>query len=126
MTSDFRQRLARTNDACERLASAYQVWLPVCFPCSSVCPAVLEAAWWTVVGLAGNLRRGALQGEEQKRLLHLLSPEGAAQHRDWHKQSRCLLELMQEFPSAHPPLGKACSQERFTGMTSLHEPASWS
>ena len=53
-----------------------------------------------------------MQGEEQKRLLHLLSPEGAAQHRDWHKQSRCLLELMQEFPSARPPLGRPGPQEK--------------
>ena len=47
-----------------------------------------------------------VQGEDQKRLLHLLSPEGLAEHKAWHQQSRCVLELMREFPHVQPPLGK--------------------
>lgn len=44
-------------------------------------------------------------GEDAARLHHLLSPEGAANYKAWHQQSRCLLEVLEEFSSIKPPLG---------------------
>ena len=46
------------------------------------------------------------QGEEQQRLQHMLSPEGVAAYKEWHQQSRCLLEVLEEFPGVRPPLGE--------------------
>ena len=65
-----------------------------------------------------------LQGEDQQRLLHLLSPEGSNDHRTWHQQSRCVLELLREFPNVHPPLGASCPLQVCARSTLPAQPAS--
>lgn len=47
-----------------------------------------------------------VSGEEGKRLRHLLSPEGHEDYKNWQSQSRCLLEVLEEFPQAKVPLGE--------------------
>ena len=62
--------------------------------------------------LWGPISKPALQalsaftsGPDQARLHALLSPDGQAEYKAWHQQSRSLLEVLEEFPSARPPLG---------------------
>ena len=45
-------------------------------------------------------------GEEAIKIRHLLSPEGQEEYKAWQSQSRCLLEVMQEFPQTTIPLGR--------------------
>ena len=73
----------------------------------------LRAALARYVDLLSPVSKPALQalsafaaGEEQARLRRLLSPDGAAEYKAWHQQSRSLLEVMEEFTSCRPPLGK--------------------
>jgi sulfite reductase alpha subunit-like flavoprotein len=47
------------------------------------------------------------EGEDQEQLLALLTGEGGAAYKEWHLMSKCLLELMEEFPNVKVPLG-AC------------------
>ena len=49
-------------------------------------------------------------GEEAARFKCMLAPEGQGEYKEWQRQSRSLLEVMQEFPQTRPPLG----------MTPLH------
>jgi NADPH-ferrihemoprotein reductase len=72
----------------------------------------LEMALGRHADLVGPVSKPALQaltafadGEAKSRLLHLLSPEGQADYKAWHAQSRSLLEVLEEFPSIRPPLG---------------------
>ena len=73
----------------------------------------LRAALARYVDLLSPVSKPALQalsafaaGEEQARLRRLLSPDGAAEYKAWHQQSRSLLEVMEEFTSCRPPLGE--------------------
>jgi sulfite reductase alpha subunit-like flavoprotein len=45
------------------------------------------------------------EGEDQEQLLALLTGEGGAAYKEWHLMSKCLLELMEEFPNVKVPLG---------------------
>jgi sulfite reductase alpha subunit-like flavoprotein len=81
-------------------------------PCAGK-PITLRAALARYADLLSPVSKPALQalsafaeGEEQARLRHLLSPDGAAEYKAWHQQSRSLLEVFEEFSSCRPPLGK--------------------
>ena len=72
----------------------------------------LGAALARHADLLGPVNRAALQalaafagGAEAARLRRLVSPDGAAEYKAWHCQSRCLLEVLEEFPGVRPPLG---------------------
>ncbi|CAL8469233.1 g8774 [Coccomyxa elongata] len=72
----------------------------------------LRAALARYADLLSPVSKPALQalsafanGEDAARLHWLLSPEGAAEYKAWHQQSRCLLEVLEEFPNIKPPLG---------------------
>ena len=45
------------------------------------------------------------EGEDGRKLRHLLSPEGHEEYKAWQRQSRSLLEVLEEFDSVRPPLG---------------------
>jgi sulfite reductase alpha subunit-like flavoprotein len=49
------------------------------------------------------------EGEDKERLLEILTGDGGASYKEWHGSSKCLLELMEEFPTVKPPLGKVYS-----------------
>lgn len=73
----------------------------------------LRAALARYADLLSPVSKPALQalsafanGEDAARLHRLLSPEGAAEYKAWHQQSRCLLEVLEEFPNIKPPLGE--------------------
>ncbi len=73
----------------------------------------LRAALARYADLLSPVSKPALQaltafadGEDAARLHRLLSPDGAAEYKAWHQQSRCLLEVLEEFPSIKPPLGE--------------------
>lgn len=77
-------------------------------------PITLRAALARYVDLLGPISKPSLQafsafadGEEKVRLTRLLSPEGVAEYKEWHQQSRSLLEVMEEFPNTKPPLGES-------------------
>ena len=86
--------------------------------CERVCacagkPITLRAALARYADLLSPVSKPSLQalsvfaeGDDQARLRRLLSPDGAAEYKAWHQQSRSLLEVMEEFPSCQPPLGK--------------------
>ena len=42
---------------------------------------------------------------EEKSVLEELLHGSAEKYRAWHQQSRCLLEVLEEFPNVKPPLG---------------------
>ena len=72
----------------------------------------LRAALARHADLLGPISKQALQalaafagGAEAARLRRLVSPEGAAEYKAWHCQSRSLLEVLEEFPGVRPPLG---------------------
>jgi sulfite reductase alpha subunit-like flavoprotein len=76
-------------------------------------PITLRAALARYTDLLSPVSKPALQalsafaeGEQQARLLHLLSPGGVAEYKAWHQQSRSLLEVLEEFSSCRPPLGE--------------------
>ena len=79
----------------------------------------LRAALARYADLLSPVSKSALQaltafadGEDAARLHRLLSPEGAAEYKAWHQQSRCLLEVLEEFPSIKPPLGERAPPSR--------------
>ena len=86
-------------------------------------------------GGAGALCGSAVAGEQAVRcrrcahlrrvrtrrgLRRLLSPDGAAEYKAWHQQSRSMLEVLEEFSSCRPPLGElpAFSFRVLTPLTS--------
>ena len=90
--------------------------------CPDLIPTALMPAWhagpvtvadalaWHV-DLLSPVSKPALQGllalaegEDKTRLGRILS-SSAAEYKAWHLQSRCLLEVLEEFPDIHPPLG---------------------
>ncbi|CAL5223872.1 g6461 [Coccomyxa viridis] len=71
---------------------------------------VADALAWHV-DLLSPVSKPALQGllalangEDRGKLERLLNGS-AEQYKAWHKQSRCLLEVLEEFPTIQPPLG---------------------
>ena len=81
--------------------------------CAAGGAVTLRAALARYADLLSPVSKPALQalsafadGEDAARLHHLLSPEGAAEYKAWHQQSRCLLEVLEEFPNIKPPLGE--------------------
>lgn len=46
------------------------------------------------------------EGEDKEKLLDILTGNGGANYKEWHGSSKCLLELMEEFPDVKPPLGR--------------------
>jgi sulfite reductase alpha subunit-like flavoprotein len=85
---------------------------PVCIRAGEAI--TLRAALARYTDLLSPISKSSLQafsafadGEEKLRLTHLLSPEGAADYKEWHQQSRCLLEVLEEFPNTKPHLGEA-------------------
>ena len=50
-------------------------------------------------------------GEDSKKLRHLLSPDGQEAYKSWQSQSRCLLEVLEEYPKTNIPLGTAFFEE---------------
>lgn len=44
------------------------------------------------------------QGQDREKLGQIVNGS-AEQYKAWHKQSRCLLEVLEEFPNIQPPLG---------------------
>ena len=93
----------------------------------------LRAALARYVDLLSPVSKPALQalsafaaGEEQAHLRRLLSPDGAAEYKAWHQQSRSLLEAMEEFSSCRPPLGEQRLSAHFSphhsaAMISVHK-----
>ena len=76
-------------------------------------PITLRAALARYADLLSPVSKPSLQalcafaeGEEQARLRRLLSPDGAAEYKAWHQQSRSMLEVLEEFSSCRPPLGE--------------------
>ena len=72
----------------------------------------LRAALARHADLLGPISKAALQalaafagGVDAARLRRLVSPDGAAEYKAWHCQSRSLLEVLEEFPGVRPPLG---------------------
>ena len=72
----------------------------------------LRAALARHADLLGPISKAALQalaafagGGDAARLRRLVSPDGAAEYKAWHCQSRSLLEVLEEFPGVRPPLG---------------------
>ena len=51
-------------------------------------------------------------GEESKKLRHLLSPEGQEDYKSWQSQSRCLLEVLEEYLKTTIPLGAALYEDK--------------
>ena len=71
---------------------------------------VANALAWHV-DLLSPVSKPALQGlltvangKDRENLEQLLN-SSAEQYKAWHKQSRCLLEVLEEFPNIRPPLG---------------------
>lgn len=71
---------------------------------------VADALAWHV-DLLSPVSKPALQGllalahgKDREGLEHILNGS-AEQYRAWHKESRCLLEVLEEFPNIQPPLG---------------------
>lgn len=82
-------------------------------------PTTLRSALARHADVLAPVHRGALEAlaafatdpQQAARLRHLASPDGRADFQAWAAApGRTLLEAMQEFPSARPPLG-ACSRE---------------
>lgn len=54
-----------------------------------------------------------VQGAEGERLRRLAGPDGKQEYAGFVQQpQRCLLEVMEAFPSVHPPLGRPLPQPR--------------
>lgn len=94
-----------------RCCSAAPCAIFACLACAGAM--TLQQALRCHTDLLGPINKPAVQafaayasGDASAHLLRLLSPEGQADYKDWHKQSRCLLELMREFPAVRPPLGE--------------------
>ncbi|CAL5225849.1 g8632 [Coccomyxa viridis] len=71
---------------------------------------VADALAWHV-DLLSPVSKPALQGllalahgEDREKLGRILNGS-AEQYKAWHKQSRCLLEVLEEFPNIQPPIG---------------------
>ena len=78
-----------------------------------------DALAWHV-DLLSPVSKPALQGllalahgEDREKLGRILNGS-AEQYKAWHKQSRCLLEVLEEFPNIQPPIG-----ERWPVLTDL-------
>ena len=76
-------------------------------------PITLRAALARYADLLSPVSKPSLQalsafaeGNNQARLRRLLSPDGAAEYKAWHQQSRSMLEVLEEFSSCRPPLGE--------------------
>lgn len=76
-------------------------------------PITLRAALARYADLLSPVSKPSLQalsafaeGDAQTKLRRLLSPDGVAEYKAWHQQSRSLLEVLEEFSSCRPPLGE--------------------
>lgn len=48
-----------------------------------------------------------VSGDAGQKLRHLLSPDGHEDYKLWQSQSRCLLEVLEEFSQTDIPLGES-------------------